>query len=321
MTAMADEKKRIWLNKETAGLAADPSRFIARNSGFVYIFCAFISWPIITVLQLFREHMGVDAYFISAMTVPYVLMLLVIAAFALGYRRPELLGFSNPKWHNMIICPLLIFSAYPLMMLVSALSRTLFPKSALEVTDTANSVLLSIGPVWGFIVLAVVPAICEELLCRGLIFGAFRKRSFLAAYLISAVSFSIVHGNIEQMLYAFVLGLLLGLVREFSGSAVPCMLMHFLFNSVSAFSIYFGDVFGSLFGAELEQGSGRLDVTGFFVLLFASTVVMCVLLVLMKRANGYSFLLKSEDDDKSAPAITVTYVIGWAISIAMGILS
>lgn len=317
---MADKNKRIWLNKETAGLASDPSRFIARNSGFVYIFCAFISWPAITVLQLFREHMGMDAYFISAMTVPYVLMLLVITAFALGYRRPELLGFSNPKWYNMIICPFLIFSAYPLMMLVSALSRTLFPHSALEVTDTANNVLLSIGPVWGFVVLAIVPAICEELLCRGLVFGAFRKRSFLAAYLISAVSFAIVHGNIEQMLYAFVLGLLLGLVREFSGSVIPCMLMHFLFNSVSAFSIYFGDVFGSLFGAESEQGSARLDVSGFLVLLCVSTAVMCALLILMKRANGYSFLLRSEEDDKSAPAISVTYIAGWAISIAMGIL-
>lgn len=59
--------------------------------------------------------------------------------------------------------------------------------------------------------------------------------SFHIANFLQALIFGLVHFNIIQGLYAFVIGLFLGCVREKYDSLLPAMLLHFAVNASSLF--------------------------------------------------------------------------------------
>lgn len=84
----------------------------------------------------------------------------------------------------------------------------------------------------------------EELLCRGIIFHycqkasagiGSRETSFWIANVLQALFFAIMHGNLVQGSYAFVLGLGLGVLRYRYDSLYPSMLVHFLINFLSTY--------------------------------------------------------------------------------------
>jgi sodium transport system permease protein len=77
------------------------------------------------------------------------------------------------------------------------------------------------------LVLAAVPAACEELLVRGAIARGLRPRMGLfGAALLSSIYFAALHGSIARLPITFALGMVLALVTLRSGSVVPAMLIH-----------------------------------------------------------------------------------------------
>lgn len=90
---------------------------------------------------------------------------------------------------------------------------------------------------WGFVLVfistAVVPALVEEFACRGIIMGLLLKYKQGFALIVSSVIFGIMHGNFEQIPFAFLVGLVLGLIRIKTGSLWVCVLVHAFNNFVS----------------------------------------------------------------------------------------
>ena len=63
---------------------------------------------------------------------------------------------------------------------------------------------------------------------------------WLAAVL-SALAFGLCHGQPVWMAYAFVLGLVFAFLRLQTGSILPSMLAHFIFNGISPVAQRLGD--------------------------------------------------------------------------------
>jgi len=88
-----------------------------------------------------------------------------------------------------------------------------------------------LGLTMSILVIAVTPAVLEEIIFRGMlqgrlmaIFGRF------GGYFVTAAAFAIVHGQPAVLPIHLGAGLYLGWLRERSDSLLPCMLMHFLYN-------------------------------------------------------------------------------------------
>ena len=89
------------------------------------------------------------------------------------------------------------------------------------------------GMAGAIIVVAVLPAVCEELLFRGAILrGAEEGAGTAAAVLLSAVLFMLYHGSVEQPIYQFICGCVFALMAVRSASVLPSMLAHFVNNAV-----------------------------------------------------------------------------------------
>jgi membrane protease YdiL (CAAX protease family) len=84
-----------------------------------------------------------------------------------------------------------------------------------------------------FVALVCTVSICEEFLYRGFVFGVFYMlfgNSLVAATIGSSAFFGIGHiyQGTRGVTTAFSTGMLLGIVRAWSGSLVPVMIMHFV---------------------------------------------------------------------------------------------
>lgn len=98
--------------------------------------------------------------------------------------------------------------------------------------QTPISLLLNI------FVIAVLPALLEEAVFRGCVLRVLRPFGDGLAVVVSAFLFALMHGNIRQIPFAFIVGLLLGWLYVVTNSIVLPMLVHFTNNALSVVMEY-----------------------------------------------------------------------------------
>jgi len=86
----------------------------------------------------------------------------------------------------------------------------------------------------------VVAPVIEEILMRGFVLGGLKTTyGVLAAWLISALLFAVLHFNMVQTLSAFVCGLILGLLYIQTDSIPCCVIAHAGYNFISFAALIF----------------------------------------------------------------------------------
>jgi sodium transport system permease protein len=90
-------------------------------------------------------------------------------------------------------------------------------------------------PMWSvLLVLALIPAICEEIAFRGFLFaGLERNRGHVRAILITSILFGLSHGVLQQTITASVIGVLLGWIAYRTGGIACTIVFHVVHNSIS----------------------------------------------------------------------------------------
>ncbi|WP_187374168.1 CPBP family intramembrane glutamic endopeptidase [Murimonas intestini] len=100
------------------------------------------------------------------------------------------------------------------------------------VNDTVG--VLTDMPLWlGLLSMAVIPAVFEELVYRGIYYRTFRGKGFLQAALACGIAFGISHLNFNQFSYALLLGVVFCALMEATGSIYATILSHFIINGWS----------------------------------------------------------------------------------------
>lgn len=115
--------------------------------------------------------------------------------------------------------------------------------------------------IWIVLWTAVVAPLVEEVVCRGLVYR--RLRDYVGvwpAVLVSGLMFGIYHGNVVQGIYASVLGILMALLVEITGSLWASILFHVGANFISTFF--------SEFGVQLSQWNGGIGAVLFMGMCF-----------------------------------------------------
>jgi membrane protease YdiL (CAAX protease family) len=94
-----------------------------------------------------------------------------------------------------------------------------------------------LGPLWiQILLIAIAAPICEEVCFRGMLFGGLRERMpGVVAALVSGLVFGALHATtgVTAVPPLMILGVLLALLYERTGSIVPGILLHMLNNSIA----------------------------------------------------------------------------------------
>lgn len=142
----------------------------------------------------------------------------------------SVLRLRRMKPATALMVVLFTWLTMPLTTLVNMISMIFVDNTMMEM----SSEILDAPFLIVLFLMAAYGPFCEELTFRGAIYGGYRRdgRGF-SAVLLSGLLFGLMHMNFNQAAYAFVIGILLALLVEATGSLWSSVLYHFLFNAQS----------------------------------------------------------------------------------------
>lgn len=169
---------------------------------------------------------------------PQVLILFPALLMATMFTKSirQSLRIRMPHWTTLPIGVLLGITLHPSYVMLSKMINHLYPVSADAAAAMKPFAEQIASAPWTAVLLlmAALPAVCEELAFRGFIFGGLvRERGKLRAVVVTALMFGISHGVLQQSIAASTMGVMLGWITLRTGSVLPCILIHLTNNSLS----------------------------------------------------------------------------------------
>jgi sodium transport system permease protein len=149
--------------------------------------------------------------------------------------RQTLLLQAPSFWSTVPAAALLAVLLHPALMWLGAGIREVYPLS--------EETLRALAPLEGLLkqatlpelllLVAVTPAICEELAFRGFILSGLRRLGHKwTAIALCSVLFGVAHGLLQQSLSAAVVGMVIGYIAVKTNSLLPAMAYHLVHNSL-----------------------------------------------------------------------------------------
>lgn len=125
------------------------------------------------------------------------------------------------------------FSACVVINFITSLLSELIPSAGGSNVSSDGNGNNAVNVLLMFTVFALLPAICEEIAFRGIVMGSLMKYGNKIAVIGSAFCFAVLHNSVSVMLFAFLCGLVFGVIRIKTGSVIPSVIVHFLNNALS----------------------------------------------------------------------------------------
>ena len=158
-------------------------------------------------------------------------------------------------------------------------------------------------PVEAVFTVAILPAIIEELLFRGMIYrGIANKSNKKIAIAVSALLFALLHMNFNQMCYAFVMGLAFSFVIYLTDNLTASILLHMLFNTFTVLITCFEqtraiqavlrcNIAGyTLFNPYLTNTQGKVEISllliGGMIAILSAVIAGCLVLCIARVEKG-----------------------------------
>lgn len=201
----------------------------------------------------------------------------------------------KPQLRMIVVSTIIIFAALPFISWLGEINRNMnLPESLAGIENwmkrmeqEANQLIIAFltvknfgGMLFNVFMIALIPAIGEEFLFRGVILKLFKDwtKNYHIAVVISAILFSALHLQFYGFLPRFLLGIILGYMFVWSGSLWVPMLIHFVNNGFAIIYIY---ATGStdLINSDVES-IGSSDSA--FVTIASTVFVIFLMLIMLK---------------------------------------
>ncbi|MEG1845286.1 MAG: type II CAAX endopeptidase family protein [Oscillospiraceae bacterium] len=218
---------------------------ISKIVGLAVIFFTVLNHIIPMLLAIIPKFISTyKASDIFALSIDIIFgMVVILIPFLVGYfvlkkdKKIKVLPLGTP--YNYSAFFLLIFAGLMICMLgsyatgiFSGVVENLFGIRFTQPED--NTKLTSVAVIILYIVRAAfIPALIEEFAIRGVVMQPLRKYGDMFAIIMSSFVFSIMHGNMVQIPFAFIAGIAIGYAVITTGSMWTGIIIHFLNNLCS----------------------------------------------------------------------------------------
>ncbi len=232
------------------------------NAVAAFAVCAVVGLVLAAVVAALAVDcgLGMDAVFALSSIIAFGIPGLVVRPLAVG--RIKAGSFSVPLLLSIVV---LAFVCQPVVQWASAVDYSCYSRiwggNASSVRQNAELVLsvCHFDSIGGFLlttlVVAALPALCEELLFRGALVPVVRRLTGggVSAVIISAVVFSLVHADMTGFLARTVLGIFMGAVFVITRSIWSSVVFHFTNNFAVVYNLYLADDKLSLLTSPTEM--------------------------------------------------------------------
>ncbi len=171
------------------------------------------------------------------------------------------------------------------------------------------------------LIIAGSAGICEEILFRGILLRAYERFGMWRGIIISALFFSVLHLNIQNMAAPFFLGIVLGFVVYKTNSIFAGILGHFINNAIS---VTFGYVvmnmpfYKNISNLQIQEGMTTPSLIGAAVLFGAIVPFTGAIMVLcLKALNDRHPEAAASGSDAVALGLLKDIKISWPLLISL----
>jgi membrane protease YdiL (CAAX protease family) len=190
---------------------------------------------------------GMYSYAKTISSSPYIYLIYGIANFIVMFFWIKSLNKKNAGTHVSVspkvlkgwMVPALLFMGVMFQIFTNYIAEFLMiimPKAGEFYSKIMEQAGLSGGSITVpmLIYALILGPVIEEMTFRGATYSILRKNlNFWAANVIQALLFGLIHMNLIQGIYAFLLGLALGYIMERTGNILATIVLHIAFNSIS----------------------------------------------------------------------------------------
>lgn len=190
---------------------------------------------LLTILAMF----GIDMFAGSLtfqLTFSQVIFVVPAALYLIFFLKDySVLRLKKISFVNILLCIVLYACLSPVLTFLNLLSQ-LYSHNA--ISEVMYSISDEVPFLLGVFIIAIIPAFFEEATYRGLFYNTYREKFPLGAIILSGLTFGLMHGNLNQFTYAFVLGAVFALLVEATDSLWSSFTVHCLINMISAVTLY-----------------------------------------------------------------------------------
>ena len=291
-----------------------------KDSGNVFLFALILPILVSLIFSMIANVIagarGIEASVITGnmwfMTAYSIVSILCYAGIYLVHNKIQKIDFKainlkfNLKWHTYLIMIVVgVISLFGIQYFISIIDDLL-------ISLGYNMASTSINPTsWGtfflsVFVLAILPAIGEELIFRGIILNGLRTRfNDIASIFISTILFALMHQNLQQLIYPFLLGSIMAWAVVRSGSLISSVIIHFTNNFLVVLLTFIQNMTG---------WSVALPREWWFYLIAIVLLLLTILSIFL--LDRYYFKHKSKDKiEKENEKIPIVFYVSIGISV------
>ncbi len=241
-----------------------------QKSNLLIIACIFL--PVLGTLFLFpvppKLQLALNQYLF--LLIPCILFML-----ANNMNIKKTLKLNPMKISDIFRVIALALAMLPITALISNIASSIFGSPISEfITDVVSNNTFP----YLFFVIAITPAICEEVIMRGIVLDGYKKFGFKKAVILNGILFGMLHMNFHQFFYTAFLGTIFAMVVWYTKSIFASMIMHLVNNGLSV-------VMSSL--VKIDQGTmnkaEQLSST-------PSSIIICIISVIISLYLTYYLL-------------------------------
>ena len=169
------------------------------------------------------------------------------------------------------------------------------------------------------LLVALLPAIAEELIFRGVILQGLRRNgSDLIAIVLSALMFAGMHCSLQQFVYPIIIGLVFGWIVVRTGSLMLTIFAHFLNNFVVVLIGYLQTV--TTFDMNLPS-SWWAYLIAILLLVITGVILFLVDKFYFKRFASKEEQVKKEKSFKPSRILIISWAVGIFLLIFMTVMN
>lgn len=178
----------------------------------------------------------------------------------------EVLSIKPIKFYNIILVFFISIFIQPVMSFLGLLTSLFFENnvSAMLIENAGIPFFSTLFAV------AIMPAICEEVMFRGIIYDQLKNTNAYTSCILTGLFFGLMHFDGQQFLYAFFMGCIFCFFVRTTGSIFTSMLSHFIINGTQIFFVYLQN---TLYNVEQQTIVENTAVTLYDILIIGRMVL------------------------------------------------
>lgn len=222
-----DKKGRLLTEQEKSGLVYSMAAILPAVLSLLFVIA------ISALGQTGEELQSQDWYLYLTFLLPQLSLAILLVCFFKFTQTPLRSGVGAQKtpWKYYLLAVALQIGLLSLADLntwfIELLSEAGYADKGIDLPSMDGFGLVGV-----LFVVAILPAILEECVFRGVILNGLKSFGTLACCLIGGGLFALYHQNPSQTVYQFLCGSAFALVAVRSGSTLPTMLSHFINNAL-----------------------------------------------------------------------------------------